>query len=59
VNAEVRGAFGDPEREILPRHDTGDHVGALLRPVAAASGTSAGGQIGFQAVRDLRPGNPA
>ncbi|GAB3568742.1 flavin reductase family protein [Amycolatopsis endophytica] len=45
--------------EILSRHDTGDHVGALLRPVTAASGTSAGGQIGFRAVRDLEPGNPA
>ncbi|SFW77191.1 flavin reductase family protein [Amycolatopsis australiensis] len=41
--------------EILSRHDTGDHIGFLLRPVAA---TAAGGpQLGFQDVRDLPPGN--
>ncbi|MEV4604564.1 flavin reductase family protein [Amycolatopsis sp. NPDC049253] len=43
--------------EVLSRHDTGDHIGYLLSPFAAA--TSGGRQLGFQDVRDLPPGNEA
>lgn len=39
-------------------HDTGDHTGFLLSPVAARAGPWAG-QLGFQAVRGLPPGHPA
>ncbi|MFD4193699.1 flavin reductase family protein [Amycolatopsis thermoflava] len=45
--------------EILSRHDTGDHVGLLLRPVEGTSATGLGPQLGFQSVRDLSPGNEA
>lgn len=45
--------------EILSRHDTGDHVGVLLQPVAATGETGFGPQVGFRDVRDLKPGNPA
>ncbi|NIH81323.1 flavin reductase family protein [Amycolatopsis viridis] len=43
--------------EILSRHDTGDHLGLLLRPIAATTATELGPQLGFRAVRDLPPGN--
>ncbi len=45
--------------EILARHDTGDHVGLVLRPIAAAIRPGAGPQLGFQAVRGWSPGNEA
>jgi flavin reductase (DIM6/NTAB) family NADH-FMN oxidoreductase RutF len=43
---------------VLRRDDTGDHVGHLVEPIAAATGPWEG-QLGFQAVRDLDPGHPA
>lgn len=43
---------------IVERLDTGDHVGHLLEPVDAASGTWSG-QLGFQSVKDLEPGHRA
>ena len=42
---------------VLARFDAGDHVAFLLEPVAVAV-AAAPGQLGFQAVRDLRPGHP-
>jgi flavin reductase (DIM6/NTAB) family NADH-FMN oxidoreductase RutF len=44
---------------VLSRHDTGDHVGLLLRPVAVGAGLEPGRQLGFQDVRHLPPGNEA
>jgi flavin reductase (DIM6/NTAB) family NADH-FMN oxidoreductase RutF len=43
---------------ILERYDTGDHVGHLLEPVAAACGSWAG-QLGFQAASVIDPGHDA
>jgi flavin reductase (DIM6/NTAB) family NADH-FMN oxidoreductase RutF len=43
--------------EILSRHDTGDHVGMLLRPTHSARGDDHPRRLGFQAVRGLTPGN--
>ncbi|MGI8536575.1 MAG: flavin reductase family protein [Mycobacteriales bacterium] len=43
---------------ILERHDTGDHVGYLLEPIAAGR-TSGRPQLGFQSVRSLDAGNDA
>lgn len=43
--------------EIVDRHDTGDHVGHLLVPITVTAGRAAGPQLGFQALRDLAPGN--
>lgn len=45
--------------EVLSRHDTGDHLGLLLRPVAAGDPPGRGQQLGFQDVRHLQPGNEA
>ncbi|MDQ1444318.1 MAG: hypothetical protein QOI20_782, partial [Acidimicrobiaceae bacterium] len=51
--------------QVLQHHDYGDHVGFLVQPVDAAFDTAfdpardAGGQLGFQAVKDLAPGHPA
>lgn len=43
---------------VLDRHDTGDHEGFLLEPTDV--GTRAGlGQLGFQRVQNLDPGNEA
>jgi flavin reductase (DIM6/NTAB) family NADH-FMN oxidoreductase RutF len=41
---------------VLSRHDTGDHEGFLLAPVAASE-THGAPQLPFQQVRDLPPGN--
>jgi len=41
---------------ITERLDSGDHVAFMLDPVAGGSG-SWPGQLGFQALRDLRPGH--
>lgn len=43
--------------DILSRHDTGDHVGVLLRPTFATGGRAPFHQLGFQDVRELSPGN--
>ena len=43
---------------IVDRLDTGDHVGHLLEPFDAGDGPWAG-QLGFQAVKDLKPGHRA
>jgi flavin reductase (DIM6/NTAB) family NADH-FMN oxidoreductase RutF len=43
--------------EILSRHDLGDHVGHLLRPVQARC--EPGDVVYFQDVKDLEPGHPA
>lgn len=43
---------------IVERLDTGDHVGHLLEPFAAAAGPWSG-QLGFQSVKDLEPGHRA
>jgi len=43
---------------IVERLDTGDHVGHLVEPFAAATGDWSG-QLGFQSVKDLDPGHPA
>lgn len=43
---------------VLSRHDTGDHVGHLLEPVAAAGGHGLG-QLPFQSVKNLEPGHEA
>ncbi|GAB2998527.1 flavin reductase family protein [Amycolatopsis acidiphila] len=45
--------------EILQRHDTGDHVGLLLRPSAARAAREAVPRLTFRDVRDLDPGNEA
>ena len=42
---------------VLDRFDLGDHAGYLLEPVEAAAGTDFE-QLGFQAVRTMRPGHP-
>jgi len=44
--------------EVVDRLDLGDHLGLVLAPVAADC-RDHGPQLGFQAVRDLRPGHPA
>lgn len=41
---------------ILSRHDTGDHEGFLLTPVAASE-THGNPQLPFQEIRNLPPGN--
>jgi flavin reductase (DIM6/NTAB) family NADH-FMN oxidoreductase RutF len=43
---------------ILDRFGAGDHVAFLVEPFAAQAGP-AHGQLGFQRVRDLRPGHSA
>jgi flavin reductase (DIM6/NTAB) family NADH-FMN oxidoreductase RutF len=43
---------------IVERLDTGDHVGHLLEPFAAAAGEWSG-QLGFQSVQNLEPGHRA
>ncbi len=43
---------------IVERFGTGDHVGHLLRLFDGAAGEWTG-QLGFQAVKDLKPGHPA
>lgn len=43
---------------VLERIDTGDHEGHLLEPVAVSE-QSGLGQVNFQEVRDLEPGNDA
>ncbi|MBW3614491.1 MAG: flavin reductase family protein [Actinobacteria bacterium] len=43
---------------IIDRLETGDHVGHLLEPFAAASAPW-GGQLGFQAMKDVDPGHEA
>lgn len=43
---------------IVERVETGDHVGHLLEPFAAAAGEWSG-QLGFQSVSDLEPGHRA
>ncbi len=43
---------------IVDRLDTGDHVGHLLEPFAAAAGPWSA-QLGFQSVKDLEPGHRA
>lgn len=45
--------------EVLERHDTGDHVGYLLRPRAVRVRRAAVPRVMFQDVRDLPPGNEA
>jgi flavin reductase (DIM6/NTAB) family NADH-FMN oxidoreductase RutF len=42
---------------VLGRFDVGDHVAFLVEPFAAAA-EPLEGQLGFQAVRGLRPGHP-
>ena len=42
---------------VLDRFEVGDHVAFLVEPVAAAAGRISG-QLSFQDVRRLRPGNP-
>jgi hypothetical protein len=42
---------------VLDRFDVGDHVAFLVEPFAAAA-APLDGQLGFQDVRDLRPGHP-
>ncbi|MBW3556689.1 MAG: flavin reductase family protein [Actinobacteria bacterium] len=43
---------------IVERLETGDHVGHLLEPIAAACGPWAA-QLGFQSIKDLDPGHEA
>lgn len=43
---------------VIDRVPLGDHVGHLLEPVAVQNAGD-GGQLGFQAVRDLDPGHDA
>jgi flavin reductase (DIM6/NTAB) family NADH-FMN oxidoreductase RutF len=43
---------------VLSRHDTGDHEGVLLEPIAVGPETGLG-QLGFQSIQDLDPGNEA
>lgn len=43
---------------VLRRYDTGDHQGFLLRPTSVGEATGLG-QVSFQDVRDLEPGNEA
>jgi flavin reductase (DIM6/NTAB) family NADH-FMN oxidoreductase RutF len=43
---------------VLARLDSGDHVAHLLETIDATS-THASGQLSFQTVRDMVPGNPA
>jgi flavin reductase (DIM6/NTAB) family NADH-FMN oxidoreductase RutF len=52
----VGGTLGWVECRILERFEGGDHVGHLVEPVYGAS-TDEKGQLGFQAVRSLRPGH--
>lgn len=42
---------------ILGRFDLGDHVGHLLEVFASGQEHGAGPQLGFQHVRDIRPGH--
>jgi flavin reductase (DIM6/NTAB) family NADH-FMN oxidoreductase RutF len=44
--------------EIVDRLDPGDHAGLVLAPIAAECADN-GPQLGFQALRDLRPGHPS
>jgi len=41
---------------VLGRHDTGDHEAVLLEPTVTGDRTGLG-QLGFQRVKDLDPGN--
>lgn len=41
---------------IVERFDSGDHVSHLLAPFAGAAGAWAG-QLGFQAMKDVKPGH--
>jgi flavin reductase (DIM6/NTAB) family NADH-FMN oxidoreductase RutF len=43
---------------VVSRQDTGDHEAVLLAPIAVGDRTGLG-QLGFQSVRDLDPGNEA
>jgi riboflavin-specific deaminase-like protein len=44
---------------ITETMDCGDHVGFLLEPIDGEAGAWPGGQLGFQAVKDLEPGHQA
>ena len=55
----VSGTRGFVAGPILDRLDAGDHVAHLIGVSAAGLDRDAGGQLGFQAVRGLRPGHPA
>lgn len=44
---------------VLQRHDTGDHLGLLLAPVAVGDRVAPGRQLGFQDVKHLQAGNEA
>jgi flavin reductase (DIM6/NTAB) family NADH-FMN oxidoreductase RutF len=43
---------------VVSRQDTGDHEAVLLAPIAVGDRTGLG-QLGFQSVRNLDPGNEA
>jgi flavin reductase (DIM6/NTAB) family NADH-FMN oxidoreductase RutF len=45
--------------EVLERHDTGDHVGYLVRPGEVRVRRAAVPRLTFQDVRDFEPGNEA
>ncbi|GAA5171400.1 MULTISPECIES: flavin reductase family protein [Amycolatopsis] len=45
--------------EVLDRHDTGDHVGFLVRPTSAVVRREARPQLTFQEVRGFEPGHAA
>lgn len=54
----IEGTLGWLACRVLDRIDCGDHVGHLVEPVQGDS-TDGSGQLGFQAVRSLRPGHGA
>jgi flavin reductase (DIM6/NTAB) family NADH-FMN oxidoreductase RutF len=55
VLAGTRGFAAGP---ILGRMDAGDHVAHLIDVSAARVDCDAGGQLGFQSIKQLHPGHP-
>jgi flavin reductase (DIM6/NTAB) family NADH-FMN oxidoreductase RutF len=55
VLAGTRGFAAGP---ILGRMDAGDHVAHLIDVIAARVDCDAGGQLGFQSIKQLHPGHP-
>ena len=55
---DLEGAAAWFDARVVDRLDLGDHTGFLLEPIAGAV-RRWGGQLGYQAVKDLDPGHPA
>jgi flavin reductase (DIM6/NTAB) family NADH-FMN oxidoreductase RutF len=55
----VTGTRGFVAGPILDRMDAGDHVAHLIGVAGARVEADLPGQLGFQAIREMRPGHPA